>query len=126
MPRPVAILNGTAHMSGMEQEILKPETQPRSGTQAFSPLGCFLAAAGVTLLVFTKAGAAMVATVWAISKLFGLPDMLMYVLMAIGFIPVVWASVWTAGRAWHVERRLARQEDVDVPVFKLGYYFRKA
>jgi hypothetical protein len=109
----------------MEQEITKPETPPRSGNQAFSPLGCFLAAAGVTMLAATKLGAAMVATVWAVSKLFGFPDMIMYGLMALGAIPVVWATIWTAGRAWHIERRLAQHLDVDRPVFKLGYYLKR-
>lgn len=113
-------------MSGMEQEIIKPETTPPSASQAFSPFGCFLAASGVTLLVFCKAGAAMVATVWAASNLFGLPDVLMYALMAAGAVPVLWATVWTAGRAWHVEQLLARHQDIDVPVFKLGHYLKKA
>lgn len=108
----------------MEQELLKPETSPRVGTQAFSPLGCFLAAAGVTMLAFCKLGAAMVATVWAASKLLGLPDMVMYGLMVLGALPVLWATVWTAGRAWHIERRLAQHLDVDAPVYKLGYYLK--
>lgn len=112
-------------MTGMEQEIIKPETAPAKSSQGFSPLGCFIAAAGATLLVFCKAGAAMVATVWAFSKLLGLPDMMMYGIMAVGALPVLWATVWTAGRAWHVEQLLARHGDIDVPVFKLGYYFRK-
>jgi hypothetical protein len=110
----------------MEQEIIKPESQPQTGSQAFSPLGCFLASAGVTLLVFCKAGAAMVATVWAISKLFGFPDFLMYGLFALGAVPVLWATVWTAGRAWHVEQLLARHQDIDTPVFTLSHYFKKA
>lgn len=110
--------------AGMEQELLKPETTPRVGTQAFSPLGCFLAAAGVTMLAFCKLGAAMVATVWAASKLLGLPDMVMYGLMVLGALPVLWATVWTAGRAWHIERRLAQHLDVDAPVYKLGYYIK--
>lgn len=110
----------------MDQEIVKPETTPRAGRQAFSPFGCFLAASGVTLLVLCKLGAAMVATVWAASKLFGLPDFLMYALMALGAVPVIWATIWTAGRAWHVERRLASHLDIDTPVFKLGHYFKRA
>lgn len=108
----------------MEQDILKPETTPRAGTQAFSPLGCFLAAAGVTMLAFCKLGAAMVATVWAVSKLAGFPDWLMYGLLVAGALPVLWATIWTAGRAWHIERRLAQHLDVDTPVFKLGHYIR--
>ena len=112
-------------MSAMDQEILKPDSQPQRGSQAFSPLGCFLAASGVTLLAFCKLGAAMVATVWAASKLFGFPDIMMYGLMAIGAVPVIWATVWTAGRAWHVERRLAQHLDIDKPVFKLGHYLKR-
>ena len=109
----------------MDQEIIKPETEPRTGSQAFSPLGCFLAASGVTLLAFSKLGAAMAATVWAASKLLGLPDFMMYGLMALGAVPVVWATLWTAGRAWHVERRMAQHLDIDAPVFNLSYYFKR-
>ena len=113
-------------MSPMEQDILKPESQPPVGSQAFSPLGCLIAAAGATLLMFTQTGAAMVVSVWAFSKLLGLPDIVMYGVMVLGAIPVLWLTLWTAGRAWEVERRLARGEDVGTPVFKLGHYFRKA
>jgi hypothetical protein len=113
-------------MSAMEQEILKPDTPPPGGGQAFSPLGCFIAAAGATLLMFTQTGAAMVVSVWAFSKLLGLPDLAMYGVMALGAIPVLWVTFWTAGRAWEVERRLARGEDVGTPVFKVGHYFKRA
>jgi hypothetical protein len=109
----------------MEQEIIKPDTQPRAGGQAFSPLGCSLAAAGATLLAFCKLGAAMLATVWAASKLFGLPDFMMYGFMVVGAVPVLWATIWTAGRAWHVERCLAQDLDIDTPVFKLAHYFKR-
>ena len=112
-------------MSAMEQEIIKPDTAPAAGSQAFSPFGCFLAASGVTLLVFCKAGAAMVATVWAASKLFGLPDMFMYGLMVLGAVPVVRATIWTAGRAWHVEQLLAQHKDIDTPIFNLSHYLKK-
>jgi hypothetical protein len=112
-------------MCAMEQEIIKPETQPKAGTQAFSPLGCMIAASGATLMILCFTGAAMVATVWALSKLMGLPDIFMYGLMALGAVPVLWATAWTAGRAWHVEQLLAGHKDIDVPVFELGHYFRK-
>jgi hypothetical protein len=109
----------------MEQEFLKPSQNPKSGSQAFSPFGCFLAAAGVTLLTFCLVGAAAAASVWAFSKLMGLPDTAGYVVAAVVAIPVLWATIWTAGRAWHVERRLAAHLDIDTPVFSIGYYFRK-
>ena len=110
----------------MEQEIVQPESAPRASSQAFSPLGCMLAASGMTMLVFFMLGAAMAVSVWAGSKLMGLPDWLMYALMALGTLPVIWATIWTAGRAWHVERRLASHLDIDTPVFSLRHYFRKA
>ena len=113
-------------MTGMEQEIIKPDAVPKTSTQAFSPLGCFIAASGATLMIFCMTGAAMVAVIWALSKLIGLPEMLMYGLMAIGFIPVLWATAWTAGRAWHVEQLLAEHKDIDVPVFNLSHYFKKS
>jgi hypothetical protein len=110
----------------MEQEFIKPNTAPKSSSQAFSPFGCFLAAAGVTLLTFCLVGAAAAASVWAFSKLIGLPDSWLLVLLALSAIPVLAATIWTAGRAWHVERRLAQHLDIDTPVFSMAYYFRKS
>jgi hypothetical protein len=109
----------------MEQEIVKPEAQPKLSSQGFSPLGSFVAAFGATLLMLCFTGSAMVATVWAFAKLIGVPDLLMYGVMALGVIPVVWATVWTAGRAWHVERLLAQHKDIDSPVFNMTHYFKK-
>jgi len=108
----------------MEQELIKPDVAHKGSSQAFSPLGCFIAAAGVTLLALCLWGAAALTTIWAFSKLFGFPEMLTYGLMALGLIPAIIATIWTGGRAWHVERRLAQHQDIDVPVFKLLHYFR--
>jgi hypothetical protein len=113
------------HMTGMEQEIIKPETEPKKSAQAFSPLGCLIAAFGATLMIFCMTSSAMVATVWAVSKLLGLPDFIMLAVMALGAIPVLWVTAWTAGRAWHVEQLLAQHRDIDVPIFSLKHYFRK-
>ena len=110
----------------MEQEIIKPENAPKAGTQGFSPLGSLVAAVGATLLMLCFTGSSMVATVWAFSKLIGLPDMVMYGVLALGVIPVVWATVWTAGRSWHVERLLAQHKDIDTPVFTMMHYFKKS
>jgi hypothetical protein len=109
----------------MEQEFLKPDQTPKTGTQAFSPFGCFMAAAGVTLLTFCLVGAAAAASAWAFSKLLGLPDIAFYVLLGLVALPVLYATIWTAGRAWHVERRLAQHFDVDAPNFSMLHYFRK-
>jgi hypothetical protein len=119
-------IDARSHIALMSDEILKPEAQPRAGSHASSPLGCLLAAAGATLLALTKLGAGMAATIWAISKLLELPDMAMFVLMGLGAVPVLWATIWTAGRAWHVERRLAAGLDIDQPVFRLTHYWRRA
>lgn len=110
----------------MDQEIITPESTPKATAQASGPLGGLLAAAGATLLALTKLGAAMAATVWAASRLMGLPDMLMWAIMAVGIVPVLFATIWTAGRAWHVEKRLEAGLDIDPPVFKLLHYWRKA
>jgi hypothetical protein len=112
-------------LSRMNQEIIKPEAPPKSSSQAFSPLGCFIAAAGVTLLTFCLLGAAAATSVWAFAKLLGLPDWITLIAMAVGMLPVLWATVWTAGRAWHIERRLATNQDVDVPVFHWLHYLKK-
>lgn len=109
----------------MEQELIKPDVPPKGSSQAFSPLGCFIAAFGITLLTFCLLGTAAMTTIWAFAKLFGLPEVLSEVLMALGLVPAIVASVWTAGRAWHVERRLAQNLDIDVPVFTLLHYLKK-
>ena len=109
----------------MEQELIKPEVPPKSSSQAFSPLGCFIAASGITLLTFCLLGTAALTTIWAFSKLLGLPELLSQGLMVLGLIPAVIATFWTAGRAWHVERRLAQHQDIDVPNFSLLHYFKK-
>jgi hypothetical protein len=110
----------------MEQDIIRPDKTPKAPNQAFSPFGCFLAASGVTLLTFCLVGAAAAASAWAIVKLIGLPDSFLYGLLILVAIPVVMVTMWTAGRAWHVEQRLAQGLDVDTPVFKLAYYLRKS
>jgi hypothetical protein len=109
----------------MDQEIIQPEPAPRTSDQGFSPVGSFMAAAGATLLMLCFTGSAMVATVWAFAQLIGVPDLVMYAVMVLGLIPVVWSTVWTAGRAWHVERLLASGKDIDVPAFNLSHYFKK-
>ena len=109
----------------MEQEIIKPEKEPQASSQGFSPFGSFIAAFGATLLMLCFTASSMVATVWAFSKLIGVPDLVMFGVMALGVIPVVWATVWTAGRAWHVERLLAQSKDIDTPVFNLSHYLKK-
>lgn len=106
----------------MEPEVIMPPVNPKTTHQAFSPLGCFLSASGVTLLTATLLGAAAAASVWAIVKLFELPDSFLTVLLVLAALPVLAATVWVMGRAWHVERRLAQGLDIDTPVFKLMHY----
>ena len=107
----------------MNDEIIRPDHAPAQGQHAMGPLSSFLAATGVALMAVSMLGAASAATVWAASRLMGLPDTFMYVLMAIGALPVIWATIWSAGRAWHVERRLEDGLDIDPPVFKLLHYW---
>lgn len=109
----------------MEQELIKPDVPPKGSSQAISPLGCFIAASGITLLTFCLLGTAALTTIWAFSKLLGLPQVLSEGLMVLGLVPAVVATIWTAGRAWHVERRLAQHQDIDVPNFTLLHYFKK-
>ena len=112
--------------SAMEQDVLTPEKKPAASSQALSPFACFLAAFGVTMGTLFLLGAASAATVWAFIKLLGLPDPVLYVALAIGAVPVVWATIWVAGRAWHVEQRLSAGLDIDTPNFSMMHYFRKA
>jgi energy-converting hydrogenase Eha subunit E len=112
-------------MSVMEQEIRRPEYTPRQHDRAASSLNCALAAIGVTLMTLCLVGSAAVTTVWAVSKLFGASDQILMVLAALSLIPVLALSIWTAGRAWHLERRLAAGQDVDAPNFSVFHYFKK-
>jgi hypothetical protein len=112
-------------MKRMEQEYIKPDKQPGASVQALSPFGSFLAAAGATLLAFCLVGAAAAASVWAFSKMLGFPDLLIQILLVLVAVPVLMATAWTAGRAWHVEQRLGRGQDGDTPVFNMFYYWRK-
>ncbi len=109
----------------MSNEIIKPASKPKSTNQAFSPFGCFLSAAGVTLMTATLLGAAAAASVWAIAQLVGLPESVMDVGFAVVAVPVLFATMWMMGRAWHIERRLAQGLDVDTPVFKSFHYLRR-
>ncbi len=103
----------------MEQEIIAPEPGlPKASNQAFSDFGCVLAAVGATLMSVSLLGSAAAAGVWAFSKLVGFPDMVLFVLLALAALPVLWATIWTAGRAWQVERQLARGGAFEPPVFK--------
>lgn len=105
--------------------MLKVPENPSASAHNIGPFGLFLAAFGATLLSFTMVSTAVIAVIWAFVKLVHLPDVVLWVLLAAGIVPIVWVTVWTAGRAWHVERRLERGEQVDTPVFKMLHYFRK-
>ncbi|MBL8788967.1 MAG: hypothetical protein JNM45_00625 [Rhizobiales bacterium] len=110
----------------MDQEIITPQSTPKGDTHAFGPVASFLAAAGATLMAFSLLGAAAAASVWAFAKLFGLPDWLLFGVLALAMLPVLWATAWIGLRAWHVEQRLADNKDVDTPVFAIGHYLKKA
>jgi hypothetical protein len=109
----------------MEQEIRRPDYVPRQHDRAASSLNCALAATGVTLMTLCLVGSAAVTTVWAIAKLFGASDQVLLVLAILSLIPVLALSIWTAGRAWHLERRLAVGQDVDSPNYSVFHYFKK-
>jgi hypothetical protein len=112
-------------MQGMEQELRRPEYKPRQHDRTSSALNCALAAIGVTLMTLCLVGSAAVTTAWAIGTLFGASQNTFFILAALVMIPVVALSIWTAGRAWHLERRLAAGKDVDTPNFGVFHYFRK-
>jgi hypothetical protein len=97
-----------------------------NGSAAVSwPVGRFVAAAGATLLAFIFSTTSVVAVIWALATLLGLPNILMWILLALGAVPIIWTTLWTAGRAWHVEKLLESGHDVDQPSFKLGAYLGK-
>jgi hypothetical protein len=109
----------------MEQELRRPEYQPRKHDRTSSTLNCALAAIGVTLMTLCLVGSAAVTTAWAIGKLIGVSDTTFMVLAGLALVPVIAASIWTAGRAWHLERRLAAGMDVDTPNYGVFHYFKK-
>ena len=109
----------------MDSEIIKPEDNPKPGSQALGTFGCFVAATGATLLTLSLIGAATVASVWAFSKMIGIPDYILDVVLILCVFPILAATFWTAGRAWHVEQRLEQGLDIDQPVFALRHYLLK-
>jgi hypothetical protein len=110
-------------MADMEQEIRRPDYVPRQHDRAASSLNCALAAIGVTLMTLCLVGSAALTAVWAIAKLIGATDMTLLIMAIVVSIPVLALSIWTAGRAWHLERRLAAGKDVDTPVYSVFHYF---
>jgi hypothetical protein len=108
----------------MEQEIRRPDYVPRTHDRTSSALNCLMAAAGLTMMMLCMLGVASAISAWAVAKLFGFPDTLLLIFIVLFEIPVVWVVIWTAGRAWHLERRLASGKDMDPPIFKMLHYFR--
>jgi hypothetical protein len=91
-------------------------------TQETQLTGRLIATCGATFLAFIFSGTSVAAVIWAISWALGLPNFILEILLTLGLVPVLWATVWTAGRAWHVETLLGTGRDVDQPVFKIGEY----
>lgn len=109
----------------MDQEITPPQAPRKLTSHSVGFLHSLMSAAGVVLLTVTKLGASFAAVIWALAQLLGLPDIIMYALMALALIPIAWATLWVAGRAWHVEQLLESGQDVDRPVFEALYYWNK-
>lgn len=110
----------------MEPEIRRPDYVPRQHDRSASSLNCAFAAIGVTSMTLCLVGSATVTTVWAVARLFEASIDTIKILAVISLIPVLALSIWTAGRAWHLEKRLARGQDVDAPVYNILHYFRNA
>ena len=110
----------------MSDDIIRPDPAPAPQSHAMGPFSSFLAAAGIALMSLSMLGAAAAATVWAACRLMGIPDSFLYVFLALAAIPVLWTTIWSAGRAWHVERRLEDGLDIDPPVFRLLHYWGAA
>ncbi|HEY7750175.1 MAG TPA: hypothetical protein VH933_16055 [Aestuariivirgaceae bacterium] len=89
------------------------------------PIGRAIATIGATVLALVMTGTSVVSVIWASVTLLGLPDFFLWGLLVLGAIPIIWGTLWTAGRAWHVERNLEQGLDIDQPVFKLGAYFHR-
>ena len=122
----IAIFAEALHMRGMEQEIRRPDYVPRVNDRSASNMSCFMAASGVTLLTLCLLGAAGAVTAWAVAKLFELGDVALFGLEILVAIPVLWTTIWVGGRAWYLEKRISKGQDVDAPVFKLFHYLKKS
>ena len=85
-------------------------------------IGRLIAAVGATILAFVFSATSVIAVIWAVAKILGLLDIMLWILLALSVLPVVWATLWTAGRAWHVERLLEQGLDTDQPEFRIGAY----
>jgi hypothetical protein len=85
-------------------------------------IGRLIAAGGATLLALVFSATSIVAVAWAFVRLLGLPDFILWGLLALGAIPVIWVTLWTAGRTWQVEQLLEKGHDADQPAFELGAY----
>ena len=97
-----------------------------NGSAAASlPVGRLVAAGGATLLALVFSTTSVFAVLWALVTLLGLPEILLWILLVLGAVPIIWTTLWTAGRAWHVEKLLEAGRDVDQPVFKLSAYLGK-
>jgi hypothetical protein len=112
-------------MADMEQELRRPDYVPRKHNRQASTLNCALAAIGVTLMTLSLVGSAAVTTAWALGKLFGASNAVLLGMAIVFMLPVIAYSIWTAGRAWHVEKRMAAGLDVDTPVYSVLHYVRK-
>jgi hypothetical protein len=87
-----------------------------------SQTGRIMATCGATLLALLFSGASVAAVIWVIVWALGLPGIIFQGLLVLGSVPVAWATLWTAGRAWHVESLIGAGKDVDQPVFRIGEY----
>lgn len=91
-----------------------------------SASGRIIATCGATLLAFLFSATSVAACIWAVAWALGLPNVILVVLLALGLFPVLWATVWTAGRAWHVESLLGAGKDVDQPMYRIGEYLPRS
>jgi len=110
--------NKQAHSGGAK--VHRPAMHSSAGEARH--VGRLIAAGGATLLALVFFATSILAVAWALVKLLGLPDFVLWGLLALGAIPVIWVTLWTAGRSWHVEHLLEKGDDADQPVFELDAY----
>ena len=101
-------------------KVAAPAREASSGEAR--PLGRLVAAMGATLLALVFSTTSVVSVAWALVTLIGLPQFVLWGLLVLGIVPVAWVTLWTAGRAWHVEKLLEKGEDADKPIFDLAAY----
>lgn len=103
-------------------DVTRKRAEEHSGGAAFRVLSTF----GIATMTFLSIETTIGALCWSMAGLFGLPNWLVIGMFALLSVFGVWASVWTAFRNWHVEKRLEAGLEIDEPNWSIGAHLKRA